>query len=74
MERYITPSFDYALIGASLSEPHSSEYYGEEIYGVYHRTVVRSHTVCSNLVLAYSILLSKIVTTINWYRSYCACA
>ena len=28
-------------------------------------SVVRSHTVCSNLVLTYSILLRKIVTTIG---------
>ena len=40
----------------------SSEYNGGN--GVCHRTVIRSHTVCSNLMLAYSILLSKIVTTI----------
>ena len=36
---------------------------GASPISVRHRIVIRSHTVCSNLVLTYSILLSKIVTT-----------
>ena len=36
-----------------------------EMVSVIVQPVIRSHTVCSNLVLAYSILLSKIVTTIG---------
>ena len=51
------------IIGESLSEPHGSEYDSEN--GVCHRTYRSSHTVCSILVLAYSILLSKIVMTIG---------